>query len=227
MAKYPATAETSTRRGQQGQSQNWLPVSGDIYDVWVPEQGWLSWLTALIWGVIQSLGAYTRTGFDAIYCYGMWPHSEARCRDWIVLFAAHLCVCQAGLMACWPQFQSVEGCFFFVFFNKNIYLGAAGISRHKDLCDQYRFLLWFRFLPSVRRSLHHQIKSWAKRACRGWSHAAQTSEQTNWKCERPCHRCHLWRGGFHHTLNVSPVAQCLSCRDECFPAASRPGIFFF
>lgn len=127
MAKYPATAETSTRRGQQGQSQNWLSVSGDIYDVWVPEQGWLSWLTALIWGVIQSLGAYTHTGFDAIYCYGMWPHSKARCRDWIVLFAAHLCVCQAGLIACWPRFQS--GRFFCLFFpQKYIFRGRGDFT---------------------------------------------------------------------------------------------------
>ncbi len=111
ITKYLST-QRRPPEGQRGQARHWLSVSGDIYDVWVPEQGWLPWLTALIWRVIQPLGAYNRTGFDVVYCYGIWPHSTALRRDWIVLFVAHLCVCQPGLMACWPQFPS--GCFLFL-----------------------------------------------------------------------------------------------------------------
>ena len=126
ITKYPTT-QRRPPRGQRSRARHWLSVSGDIYDVWVPEQGWLPWLKSLIWGVIQPLGAYNHTGFDVIYCYGIWPHSTARRRDWIVLSVAHLCVCQAGLMACWPQ--SSLGVFYF---------RPQWLSHHKNLSPSIR-----------------------------------------------------------------------------------------
>lgn len=68
-------------------------------------------------------------------------HGEAR-RDWIVLFAPHLCVCQAGLIACWLQFQS--GWVFFIIIT--IYF----ISHHENFCQSDEM---------QSTTMHHQIKA--------------------------------------------------------------------
>lgn len=55
------------------------------------------------------------SSFDVVYCYGIWPHSTARRRDWIVLFRC-TSVCLPGrINDLLTALQS--GCFFCFFFS--------------------------------------------------------------------------------------------------------------
>lgn len=137
-------------------------------------------------------------------------------RDWIVLFAAHLCVCQAGLMACWPQLSL--GVFYF---------RTQWILHYKDLCQSGR--LWWTPLSiqikqvklhsihfnlvntcnKIRRPRHQDVASSERllslHACKRWwkknHHTMIISGQTN--CKRPCHRRHRWHGAII-TCSMSP-----------------------
>lgn len=211
ITKHPTT-QRRPPRGQRSRARHLLSVSGDIYDIWVPEQGWLPWLKALIWGVIQPLGAYNRTGFDVIYCYGIWPHSTARRRDWIVLSVAHLCVCQAGLMACWPQ--SSLGVFYF---------RHQWLSHHKNLNPSIRPVIICNTLnliqptASILLCIIRSDPATDRKSC-VWSWRGKKKNVANFKCERPRHCCHRWQGAFITCSMSTPSRKCLSCRDDagCF-----------
>lgn len=194
---------SSPPRVSEAKPERWFSVSGDIYDVWVCEQRGLPWLTGLIWGVIQPLGAYNHACFDVIYCYCICPHSMAWRRDWIV-FALRTSVCLPGRIN--GLLTAVQlGVFYFQ---------PPRISHLITLCqsDRMQSILWLPVQPlfCIRIKCYHRCKV----LCLKFTPGILTDKLKVWATHcRSCHRCHV-------KCQLCCVIPQLSWRCLVFPALS-------